>query len=126
MYHVLMNMQIWISKNIKQWKKYIYLKQLPLELVASNATYSIFLDLMERSGFLETYSTPMSLPVTVFMPTDQAFRELYPDKLTELQDPANIEKLREYLGYHIISHRKVKRQQYCSKFCTHRQHSIVW
>ena len=83
-------------------------QQLPLELVAANATYSIFIELMERCGLLEVYNNPMMLPLTVFMPTNEAFMSLYPGKLAELRDPMNIETLREYLKYHIISHRKVK------------------
>ncbi|XP_033646780.1 stabilin-2-like isoform X1 [Asterias rubens] len=92
-----------------------HLEQLPLELVATNATYSIFIELMERCGLLEVYNNPMMLPLTVFMPTNEAFMSLYPGKLAELRDPMNIETLREYLKYHIISHRKIQTTQMATR-----------
>ncbi|XP_038067563.1 stabilin-2-like [Patiria miniata] len=88
-----------------------YLEDLPLELVAPNTTYSIFMGLMSHSGLLEAFSTRISLPVTIFMPTDEAFLELYPGKLAELRDPSNVEKMREYLAYHIIPRRTIHTTQ---------------
>ncbi|XP_022098801.1 stabilin-2-like isoform X2 [Acanthaster planci] len=91
-----------------------YLEELPLELVAPNSTYSIFMSLMTSSGLLDTFSVGISLPVTIFMPTNEAFLELYPGKLGELRDPNNIVKTKEYLSYHIVPHRTIRTTQFAN------------
>jgi uncharacterized surface protein with fasciclin (FAS1) repeats len=42
-------------------------------------------------------------PITVFAPTDEAFRQLPPGTLDDLLKPKNKEKLVKILTYHVIS-----------------------
>jgi uncharacterized surface protein with fasciclin (FAS1) repeats len=56
---------------------------------------------LEAAGLVDTLKGPG--PFTVFAPTDEAFAKLPAGTLESLLEPANKEKLRRILTYHVVS-----------------------
>lgn len=66
--------------------------------------FSILLELVEKAGLLNMLSTvpPDGPPLTLFTPTNYAFRQLPQSVVTALALPANTDVLLEILSYHSV------------------------
>lgn len=63
---------------------------------------------VKAAGLVETLKGPG--PFTVFAPTDEAFAKLPPGALEALLQPANKDKLRGILMYHVVPGKVTSRQ----------------
>jgi len=66
----------------------------------SKGDFNVFCEAVQKAGLDETLTGPG--PFTVFMPTDEAFQMLPPERLAELMKPENKEILAAILKHHII------------------------
>jgi uncharacterized surface protein with fasciclin (FAS1) repeats len=71
-----------------------------LETAADAGTFTVFLAAVKMAGLNEILNSPG--PVTVFMPTDDAFAKLPRPMLEGLLKGENREKTRKILTYHIV------------------------
>ena len=70
-----------------------------IETASSNPQFSTLATAIETAGLTETLQGDG--PFTVFAPTNEAFKKLPPEKLTELM--ADPEALKNILSYHVVS-----------------------
>ena len=70
-----------------------------IETASSNPQFSTLATAIETAGLTETLQGDG--PFTVFAPTNEAFKKLPPEKLTELM--ADPEALKNILLYHVVS-----------------------
>ncbi|RYD20278.1 MAG: fasciclin domain-containing protein [Verrucomicrobiaceae bacterium] len=70
------------------------------DLIADSATFSILTKAIKAAGLEETLGSKGTY--TIFAPTDEAFGKLPDGTLDKLLLPANKEKLRSLLLYHVI------------------------
>jgi uncharacterized surface protein with fasciclin (FAS1) repeats len=71
-----------------------------LDTAADAGTFTIFLAAIKMAGLTETLSQPG--PITVFMPTDDAFAKLPRPMLEGLLKGENRDKTRAILTYHLV------------------------
>ena len=71
-----------------------------LALARTDDDLSFFVELVEKAG-LES-SLMVAEPVTVFIPTNEAFRQLSEEDYTSLTDPQNKDRLIKIIQTHII------------------------
>ena len=71
-----------------------------LSVAREKSQFSTFTKIVEAAGLEQTLAAQG--PVTIFVPTDEAFARLPPDQLEALLRPENREKLVKILTYHVI------------------------
>ncbi|MFC7338398.1 fasciclin domain-containing protein [Haloferula chungangensis] len=71
------------------------------KMVKDSQNFSILKAAVEAAGIAETFEGKG--PFTVFAPTDEAFNKLDKETLDALMLPANKEKLRSLLLYHVVA-----------------------
>lgn len=71
-----------------------------VETAAANGKFTTLITAAQAAGLAETLSTKG--PITVFAPTDEAFKKLPKETLAELLTPAGKEKLKAILLYHVV------------------------
>ncbi len=72
-----------------------------VENAMNSADHETLVGAVKAAGLVETLQGPG--PFTVFAPVDSAFNELPTGTVPTLLDPANVDKLRAVLTYHVIS-----------------------
>ena len=70
-----------------------------LAVAKAAGTFETFLKAVKAAGMTEQLQGPG--PMTVFIPTDEAFTKLPAGVLENLMDPKNVDKLKATLSYHI-------------------------
>ena len=70
-------------------------------VIADSATFSTLMKALKATGLDATLGG--SDHFTIFAPTDEAFGKLPAETLTQLMLPANVEKLRMLLLYHVVA-----------------------
>lgn len=70
-------------------------------VIADSASFSTLTKALKATGLDETLGG--SEQFTIFAPTDEAFGKLPAETLTKLMLPANVEKLRMLLLYHVVA-----------------------
>ena len=72
-----------------------------LSKVAASRKANTFITAVVAAGLVDPLTK--SKPITVFVPTDEAFSKLPPELLKSLLEPSGIEKLQAILKYHVIN-----------------------
>ena len=70
-------------------------------VIADSATFSTLTKALKATGLDETLGGANQF--TIFAPTDEAFGKLPAETLAKLMLPANVEKLRMLLLYHVVA-----------------------
>lgn len=70
-----------------------------LAVIKAAGGHETFLKAIKAAGLTETLEGPG--PLTVFVPTDEAFGKLPPGTLDTLLDPKNLDRLKSTLSYHV-------------------------
>lgn len=70
-------------------------------VVSNDKQFSTLAALLKAAGLIDALEGEG--PYTVFAPTNEAFRKLSPDVITELLRPENKEKLEDILTYHVYA-----------------------
>ena len=72
-----------------------------LSKVAASRKANTFVTAVVAAGLVEPLTK--SKPITVFVPTDEAFAKLPPEVLSSLLEPSGIDKLQAILKYHVVN-----------------------
>ncbi|XP_068133029.1 stabilin-2 isoform X2 [Hyperolius riggenbachi] len=78
-----------------------------LKNVAESNGYSSMFKLLQDTELVKSIDDPIHRPVTLFLPTDEALRDLPQEQSTFLFNNQNKDKLTQYLKYHIIRDAKI-------------------
>ena len=70
-----------------------------IDTAVAAGTYTTFLSALKAASFMDTLRAPG--PYTVFMPTDEAFKQLTPGALAALL--RDIRRLKNTVTYHVVS-----------------------
>ncbi|XP_045147126.1 stabilin-2 [Echinops telfairi] len=73
-----------------------------LTTVAKLHGYTMFSNLIQGSDLLSLITDPIHIPITLFLPTDEALQALPPQQQDFLFNQKNKVKLKEYLKFHVI------------------------
>ncbi|MDT7829771.1 fasciclin domain-containing protein [Pricia sp. S334] len=90
-----------VFENIDDTKNYT-----TLELASMDPNLSTFVNLVNLSGL--TPSMLMTDEHTVFIPTNDAFRDISIERFSELTNPGNKTELMEFVKYHIMPTKNMK------------------
>ena len=71
-----------------------------LDLARMNPELSTFVEFVEMSGLAPSFE--VAGPITVFVPTNEAFRSLSQERLNQLRDPQNRTELVKIIQRHIL------------------------
>mgnify|MGYP006086634991 CR=1 FL=1 len=77
-----------------------YAKQNIIQTAANAGSFTTLIAAAEAAGLLDTLK--LQGPLTLFAPTDEAFKKLPVNTLRELLKPENKEKLAAILTYHVL------------------------
>lgn len=70
-----------------------------LEVIKATGGFETFLKAVKAAGLTDALEA--AGPLTVFVPTDEAFTKLPAGTLDNLLDPKNVDKLKATLSYHV-------------------------